>query len=160
MTTKAFAQLKGISLDKAKAMAPYIKGATQCPNCKVWNIPKNAKPIYIPDGRRYSRHARPYCYVLDAIELDMEINFTISCIDEDIYKTVIRELYKNECIVRKENSNVNSLYHLDYMVSLKTVDWQNKKSEEKTKLIYETIQSCADAVGETMKTVGKLSMVL
>jgi len=69
MTTRDFANRKGISHSKVKKMAPYLVGAVKCPKCKCWIIPDNAKPIYIPDKRKYSDVAlKLLSYVKDEIE--------------------------------------------------------------------------------------------
>ena len=165
MNTEKFAEIHRISKAKAKAMAPYIKGAQQCSCCKGWNIPENSKPIYIPDKRKYRRnkeqycHMWKYCYMLDAIALDMEIEPNLLGMDENTYKTLLKELYRNGFIVRKENSQDNSLYHLDYIISLQFGLWEQKRTQEKLELICNIVQNCTDTVKETIKVVEKISMV-
>ena len=153
MTIKEFVKKKEISLDKAKKMAPHIPGSTHCPCCNGWIFPDDAKAIYIPDKRKYSPYVRPYCYVLDAIALDMNLISELSFISDDIQRTVVRELAKNELIVLKDGCDNQSLYHLDYILSLRLIEWQEKKNEEKSKLIFETINSCAYALGKTAEAV-------
>ena len=153
MTIKDFAKSKKISLDKAKKMAPYIPNSTHCPCCDGWIFPDNSKAIYIPDKRKYSLYARPYCYVLDAISLDMDLNSELSLISDDIKRTVVRELVKNELIILKDGCDSQSLYHLDYILSLKLIEWQERTNKEKSKLILETINSCAYALGKTAEAV-------
>ena len=155
MTIKAFACNNKISASKAKAMAPYIDGASQCPCCKKWIVPHDARPIYIPDKRKYSVCARPYCYVLDAIALGMELKSDVSNINGDIVKTVVRELRKNGLIVIIDGREKNSLYHLDYMISLEYANWQERKNEEKSKLICEIIIAGLNATTELAKVVSK-----
>ena len=153
MTNQEFSKEKNISTNKVAKMAPYIEGATQCPSCKKWVIPNDAKAIYIPDKRKYTIHSRPYCYVIDAIALDMELNPAISLITEQNVRTIVRELYDNGLIVLKENCDTGSLNHLDYIISLKLIGWQSKTSQEKSKLICQTIQSCANALAQTADAV-------
>ncbi len=153
MTIKDFAKSKKISLDNAKKMAPYIHNSTHCPCCDGWIFPDNAKAIYIPDKRKYSPYVRPYCYVLDAIALDMDLVPEVSFISDDIRRTVVRELAKNELIVLKDGCDNQSLYHLDYILSLRLIEWQERTNKEKSKLIFETINSCAYALGKTAEAV-------
>ncbi len=148
MTVKEFANINGISTSSAKKMAPYINGATQCPCCEAWTIPNGARPIYIPDKRKYGSCAKPYCYVLDAIALGMDLNQNVLNMDEEKVKTVVRELRKHELIVLREGCDADSLYHLDYIISLKYAEWNERKSQEKTKLIFKTVKSCADAMAK------------
>ena len=153
MTIKEFAKEKGISLDNAKKMASYIPDSVHCPCCDGWIFPDNAKAIYIPDKRKYSPYVRPYCYVLDAIALDMDLVSEVSFISDDIRRTVVRELAKNELIVLKDGCDNQSLYHLDYILSLRLIKWQERTNKEKSKLIFETINSCAYALGKTAEAV-------
>lgn len=157
MTIKEFSKTRNVSLDQAKKMAPFIHGSTKCPCCNGWIFPDKAKAIYIPDKRKYSPYARPYCYVLDAIALDMDLISELSFISDETKRTVVRELAKNELIVLKDGCDSQSLYHLDYILSLRLIEWQEKKNEEKSRLIYETIKSCADALSKTAEVVTTLS---
>ena len=153
MTIQEFSKEKNISTNKAVKMAPHIEGSTQCPCCKKWIFPNTAKAIYIPDKRKYTTFSRPYCYVIDAIALDMELNPAISAITEQNARTVVRELYDNGLIILKENCDRGSLYHLDYMLSIQLLEWQTKSSQEKSKLICQTIQSCANAIAQTAEAI-------
>jgi hypothetical protein len=153
MTIQEFSKEKNISTNKAVKMAPRIEGSTQCPCCKKWIFPDTAKAIYIPDKRKYSPYVRPYCYVLDAIALDMDLVSEVSFISDDIRRTVVRELAKNELIVLKDGCDNQSLYHLDYILSLRLIEWQERTNKEKSKLILETINSCAYALGKTAEAV-------
>ena len=101
MTIKEFAKRKEIPMDKAKKMAPYIPNSTHCPCCDRWIFPDDAKAIYIPDKRKYSPRVRAYCYVLDAIALGMELNSELSLVPDDTKRTVVRELFKNELIIKR-----------------------------------------------------------
>ncbi len=153
MTIKDFAKSKKISLDKVKKMAPYIPGSTHCPCCDGWLFPDDAKAIYIPDKRKYSPYTRAYCYVLDAIALGMDLNSELSLVPDNTQRTVVRELVKNELIVLKDGCDNQSLYHLDYILSLRLIEWQERTNKEKSKLILETINSCAYALGKTAEAV-------
>lgn len=112
---------------------------------------------YIPDKRKYSIYARPYCYVLDAIALKMDLNSNVSNIDDETAKTAVRELYKNGLIVKIEGREKDSLCHLDYMISLKYDNWIKREAKEKSKLICETIISCANAAERTAEAIGALA---
>lgn len=149
MTTREFANRKGISHSKVKKMAPYLVGAVKCPKCKCWIIPDNAKPIYIPDKRKYSKLAKNYCYLIDAIALEMDLHPEISCISPETCATIVRELRKKELITLKVGKNIESLYHLDYVISLKLLTWNYKESKEKSELIYKTVLAGFSAIAET-----------
>ena len=71
----------------------------------------------------------------------------------------MRELAKNELIVLKDGCDNQSLYHLDYILSLRLVEWKESTNKEKSKLILETIKSCAYALGKTAEAVTTLAKV-
>ncbi len=149
MTTREFANKKGLSHSKVKKMVPYLVGAIKCPKCKCWIIPDNAKPIYIPDKRKYSKLTKNYCYLVDAIALEMDLHPEISCISPETCETIVRELRKKELIVLKVGKNSESLYHLDYMISLELLNWNDRESKEKSKLICKTVLAGFNAIAET-----------
>jgi len=157
MTTRDFANRKGISHSKVKKMAPYLVGAVKCPKCKCWIIPDNAKPIYIPDKRKYSKLAKNYCYLIDAIALEMDLHPEISCISPETCATIVRELREKELISLKVDKNSESLYHLDYIISLKLLNWNDKKSKEKSELIYKTVLAGFNAIAETANMIRTLA---
>ena len=83
----------------------------------------------------------------------MDLNSELSLISDDIKRTVVRELVKNELIILKDGCDNQSLYHLDYILSLRLIEWQERTNKEKSKLILETINSCAYALGKTAEAV-------
>ena len=159
MTISEFANKKGLSIRHIKIMAPYINGAKRCIYCKKWEIPPDSKPIYIPDKRKYNAYSKYYCYVIDAISLDMDLNENVSLISENQIKTVVRELRNFGLITPKNGCPENSFDYQDYMLSLKLIEWHYKKSYEKTKLILEIINSCATVAKKATQTAKILSLV-
>ena len=126
-------------------MLPHIEGVKECPCCHKQLIPKDTKPIYIPDKRNYTNRSRKYCYVMDAIAQEMRIHSELSCIDEAECRTVIRELKNNKWIVLKEGCVEDSLDYNDYLPSL-SLDWHHQKSSQKTELVINALKATAELI--------------
>lgn len=148
MTEKQFRQNWQISEAKLLKMAPFIEGARYCPNCGKWEFPENAKAIYIPDKREYRNDAavKKYAYVLDAICREMELNDQISNIENAVVKTIVRELKKEGWIVLIEGKDDESLYHLDYILSIKLIKWKEVRAAQKRELILQLLRLAEKAV--------------
>lgn len=148
MTEKQFQEKWEISKAKLLKMAPYIEGAKQCPNCKKWEFPDNAIAIYIPNKTHYGNNQglKDYAYVLDAIEAKMELNEEISGVQNDIVKTVVRELKKKGAITLIEGRKEDSLYHLDYHLSADFIKWKEKKTAQKRKQLIQVFDFLKKAV--------------
>ena len=148
MTEKQFQEKWKISKAKLLKMAPYIEGAKQCPNCKKWEFPDNAAAIYIPDRREYKNNAyiRNYAYVMDAITFKMRLTEILSTLSDVEVRTVVRELKKEGLIVLLEGKQENSLFHLDYMPSIKLEKWKELKAVQKRELLIQIVRGVANTI--------------
>ena len=153
INTKEFAKLKGISVDKAKRMDPYIKGATQCPHCKQWSIPENARAIYIPDLRKYKKDSvlRPYYYILESIVSKTESIEAFTGISEQEKRIYIEELINGELI-----RPINSTNQQEYVLTLKDQNWFNSKNEAKREIANKVLSLAIEGV----KTINLLLMII
>lgn len=158
ITIAEYAKKHNLSTAKVKRMVSKLKGAKQCPNCKKWQIPSSTTPIYIPNKRNYKNFAKKYCYVMDSIALNMQLDNDLSSISNHEITTILKELEKENLIILKENIKSTKGKSTDYELSKKGIDWANKQTEDKNKLIFEilkTIQTTAKAV-ETIATTLKI----
>ena len=154
MTIKKFANEHHLSQSKIKKMAPYIEGAKQCEFCKRWNLPDDARPIYIPDNRCYKNGYKEYCYVIDAISLNFHIHPILSKLPEDRCHTIVRELKTCGTITLIEGRQENSLNPQDYILSTSYLAWKEQKASEKTKLVIDmlkTVQSIGNSVANIVQ---------
>lgn len=151
ISEKEYAKSKGLPLAKVKKMAPYQQGAFQCAYCKKWHIPEDATPIYIPDKRFYSKRAKKYCYVMDAIcEGTILDNRVDGCtITDDECRTIVKQLRVHEKIILKEGCQSDSLWYRDYFPSMGV--WDKLRPAEKTDLITKIL----DTVKETLNLAHK-----
>jgi len=155
ISKKQFRENYGISAKKAKQMLPYIKGARQCSLCHNWEIPTDAKPIYIPNKSFYRKDFKKYAYVMDAISLGFQIHPELSNISNDVCKTIVEELIKSEAIVLINGRNSNSLNYYDYIPSAAYISWKDECIKRKNQMILEilkTIQSITK-ITSTINTI-------
>ena len=148
MTLKSFREKWNLSTAKAKRMLPYIEGATQCPNCKSWNIPENAVAFYIPDKNKYKTHTKKYCYIMDAIGSKMLLNEDLSMISDNELPQYLMELKRNNLITVANDCLDDSENYRDYVLTLNGAEWMNAITERKNEIIIEmqkTIQELAKA---------------
>ena len=157
ITIAAYAKKHNLSPTKVKCMVPKLSGAKQCPFCKKWQIPSTATPIYIPDKRKYKHFANKYCYIMDSIALNMKLDNDLSGISNNEITTILKELEKEDLIILKQNVKSTKYKNTDYELSRKGIDWANKQTKDKSKVILEifkAIQTVANTV-ETIATVLK-----
>lgn len=157
MTTKEFAKKWDISQNKVKQMLDFLPGITYCKHCKAAEIPDNAKAIYIPDKRKYSKKEplKKYCYLIDTISQNMVLEEKFTGITKDNAETMVRHLYDEGYLLRKNNAPAGSYNYADYIVSTKIAGWDSMKSEEKAKIIsdvLQTINHIANAVEQVART--------
>ena len=95
--------------------------------------------LYIPDKRCYNDFSKNYCYVLDAIVSEMDLVEELSLISNDVVQTIVHELARHNLISLKKGCDPNSDNHLDYIHSLKLIEWRDKKAKEKTQFIMNMI---------------------
>ena len=141
MELKEWAKEHKISEQKAKLMAPYIEGAIQCPNCKKWDIPKDAVPYYVPNKNYYTPDTRPYCYVLDAITQKMLIREELCRISPGECRTIVRVLRDNGLLQLRDGCDKDSLNYLDYIQDINADGWLEMKAGQKAKRLLNAICS-------------------
>ena len=137
-----------ISQKKLYEMAKYLN----IPKGKYgkYLFPDDFKPVYIPDGREYKNlknsQALPYVYVMDVISKLWLAKDNYMGIDDQIRKTVVRELKKNKLIILKNDADKSSLDYTDYMVSLNVNNWMERKTKDREQFILNVITAVATGV--------------
>lgn len=144
LTIEQYADIHGLAKSKVKKMCPYITNAEQCVCCQKWIIPKDAVPVYIPDKRLYTKITRKYCYVLDAINDNQLIVEEITYISENECRALVRELEENGLI--KAIVEDNNYDYQNYIVSIRGVEWRQKDSKEKSKIIEDFLKAMLGTV--------------
>lgn len=114
-----------------------------------WLFPDDFVPVFIPDGRKYKTladsAALPYVYLMDVISKLWLAEDNYMAIDEQIRKTVVRELKANHLIILKEGAESDSLDYRDYMVAVPD-EWHNMKVSAKKSFILDIINvACSGA---------------
>ena len=148
LTIEQYADKHKIEKNKVKQMCPYIDSAEQCVCCKKWLIPEDAAPVYIPDKRLYSKTAKKYCYVLDAINNNQLIIEKITNISEEECRQLVKELAEHKLIkpIAKDTYD-----YRNYMLSIKGTEWRQKNSKEKTKIVMEVLKIVLSAAEVALK---------
>ena len=155
MKISDFAKKHNISAKKARAMAPYIPMARQCSYCRKWDIPEDAKPIYIAHKQKYGV-AKKYGCVLDAIAFDMQIHENFSRVTLVECQTIVPQLRDKGLIVLKHGCPASSVNYTDYMISFSLAEeWRNKDLQHKTELVIETLKTIQELakLGTTIAAV-------
>lgn len=147
MNTKDAVGRWGLKETEIRKMCQYIEGAHQRRKHGAWEIPDQAKPIYIPDKRKYKyqKKYKGYIYIMDAITGKMNIILHLLNMSEDEYHTIVRELINNNMIVLLEGRG-ESLSHIDYIPAMQYQNWNEQASFQKVRLISEAIAPVVEAV--------------
>jgi hypothetical protein len=112
---------------------------------RQYHFPDDFRPIYIPDGRSYrslkKSDRKAYVYIMDVIAKMLLAKDNYFGINEQIRRTVVRELKEAELIKLKVGAIETSLDYKDYVVSLSSGEWFGKKAKERENLILDAIEA-------------------
>ena len=151
MNINEFSRKWDISKSKVKKMLPFLQGITYCEYCKKPYIPDDAVPFYIPDKREYrwNDYGKKICYILDAICTNMVLSERFCGMNDNEVSSIVNQLSENGIIEPKQGVSPDSKDYRDYIISIKTINWQYANGNEKKKFviqIFNTIGQICDVI--------------